>query len=1382
VLLALPGAMIAQPPPSNDECAGAKIVLALPYTDSLNTRLATPNPTDPILACADSGGGNTVWYTYTADSTHYVTFTTAGSTPSTYDVAMGLYTGSCGALVQVDCNDDINPGSIRQAEITFMVQSGVTYIIHVAEWKGGGPSGGVPTGGDLVFRVLNAPPPPPIVKGPKFGSLASGAVATTGAYAAESIPELPEKLKLKTNKPPIPLLPAPDDVMPPLAAAGTNYKEDRRSAQFMPLSSTPVILKNFQGNTPTGAIPPDPIMAVGPNHIIGMVNSSFKIWDKEGNLLKNISLDSWFSNVAVSVGFSDPQVHYDPNVHRWFMSGLGAAAPYHLLISVSDDDNPLGTWYNWGMLAGLGDSVTNNLPDYPQVGFDDSSIVITTRDFGTGFYSRVRILPKAQFLTNSAGPITWADYWDFREPQHPNVALDGIRPSFMYGNPGVHFLINASPYSLGTFFTVWTIKYPLTDSSITGQNVPVVEYSSSPNPSQLGGNTVLLEGGGSAIRHKAVYRDSSLWVVHSIASGTGGAYSAVRYVRLNPFTHTNLEDEAMGVEGAWHFYAALMVDGEKNVVVTYTRSSTSEYPGAYVSGRRNGDAPGLAPSVLIKAGDAHYEAVGGGRNRWGDYNGVGLDPSDSTSIWVNTEYAALPTDNWSTWIAQVKMGPIPGRFIYVNNTIFNFGPNEVGVPSDTLSFVATNNGLDSLTISSIALPDSHFVLVDPPAFPVKLGTFGSMTFEIAMLAQSAGEKSDTIKILSDDSVSPVSNVYVSGKGFIIYAAQPGVLYASSGATDGGRILSVNTNTAAATGIGASDYTQIINLRVRPTSNELVGLATNLAGPAGAYDIVRINALGGDAHPIANMVLSLVKGMAFHGDTLYAARINGTIYRVDMTTGATTLVASTGLQISGMDFHPVTGKLWLSVRGGANPDAIYKMNFPAGAPTLVGTTGFGIGTVDITFDGSGNLFGLVGTAPATNSLLLIDTTSGIGSLIGSMGIVSGQGLAMLPGTAFYTNTYRMMGKWNMISVPLSVPDYNRAAIFPTSVSKAYGYDGDFIQRDTLDNGSGFWLKFGNAAILSIIGSPVLADTFELHPKWNMVGSISEPVPVGMIASDPPGNLLTNYYAYGDSGYTVADTIYPGRGYWVKANATGELIVNAPAAQSRLPKPSEIRSYLASLNSLTISDGSGASQMLYFGREQDGGIARDQFGLPPAPPAGIFDARFASQSMVELHGAVAAEPADFPVIVSSATAPLRLSWNVSADAGVTYSALVRMKGAASVTTYALRGMGQAVLSGGAVADMRIRASEAGVPTAFALHQNYPNPFNPQTVIRYDLPENALVRLVVYDLLGREVATLVNQRQEAGYYTIPFMADNLSSGVYFYQLTAGELTQIQKMLLVR
>lgn len=88
----------------------------------------------------------------------------------------------------------------------------------------------------------------------------------------------------------------------------------------------------------------------------------------------------------------------------------------------------------------------------------------------------------------------------------------------------------------------------------------------------------------------------------------------------------------------------------------------------------------------------------------------------------------------------------------------------------------------------------------------------------------------------------------------------------------------------------------------------------------------------------------------------------------------------------------------------------------------------------------------------------------------------------------------------------------------------------------------------------------------------------------------------------------------------------------------------------------------------------------------------------------------------------------------------------------------------------------------PTTFELAQNYPNPFNPTTTINYQLPISALVTLKVYDVVGREVATLVNARQEAGRYDVNFNATSLSSGVYFYRLQAGSFVQTKKMMLVK
>lgn len=103
-------------------------------------------------------------------------------------------------------------------------------------------------------------------------------------------------------------------------------------------------------------------------------------------------------------------------------------------------------------------------------------------------------------------------------------------------------------------------------------------------------------------------------------------------------------------------------------------------------------------------------------------------------------------------------------------------------------------------------------------------------------------------------------------------------------------------------------------------------------------------------------------------------------------------------------------------------------------------------------------------------------------------------------------------------------------------------------------------------------------------------------------------------------------------------------------------------------------------------------------------------------------------------------------------------------------------------GLFADDNGVVSENNIPNKFELQQNYPNPFNPNTVISYSIAKAENVQIKIYDMLGKEVQTLVNEVKNPGSYNVMFNAQNLSSGVYFYRLTAGSFTDIKKMTLVK
>lgn len=89
---------------------------------------------------------------------------------------------------------------------------------------------------------------------------------------------------------------------------------------------------------------------------------------------------------------------------------------------------------------------------------------------------------------------------------------------------------------------------------------------------------------------------------------------------------------------------------------------------------------------------------------------------------------------------------------------------------------------------------------------------------------------------------------------------------------------------------------------------------------------------------------------------------------------------------------------------------------------------------------------------------------------------------------------------------------------------------------------------------------------------------------------------------------------------------------------------------------------------------------------------------------------------------------------------------------------------------------------LPASYALEQNYPNPFNPSTTIKFELPKSPMVRLSVYDVLGREVSVLVNEKREAGVHEVKFDGTRLASGVYFYRIQEGSYVATRKLLLTR
>lgn len=147
-------------------------------------------------------------------------------------------------------------------------------------------------------------------------------------------------------------------------------------------------------------------------------------------------------------------------------------------------------------------------------------------------------------------------------------------------------------------------------------------------------------------------------------------------------------------------------------------------------------------------------------------------------------------------------------------------------------------------------------------------------------------------------------------------------------------------------------------------------------------------------------------------------------------------------------------------------------------------------------------------------------------------------------------YAMVSGWNMLSVPLAASDMRKATLYPSATSPAYAFDPGqgYVLRDTLDNGSGYWVKFDSAQLVLITGFSIPCDTIDLEPGWGLIGGISDAVDTAAVVQDPPGILCSAYYGF-NGAYVPADSLMPGASYWVKATGPGHLILTTPAGRAQ-----------------------------------------------------------------------------------------------------------------------------------------------------------------------------------------------------------------------------------------
>ncbi len=437
-----------------------------------------------------------------------------------------------------------------------------------------------------------------------------------------------------------------------LAGLKVAKTRQRGPAPVAPPASAPTPLRNFEGIKATGWLPPDCTMAAGPLHVVLSVNSSIAVYTTAGTQRLQRTLTQWFSNVVTNFTIFDPKLLYDQYAGRFVLLAVARNSSNQslFLLSISQTSDPTGGWYNYRLDARKdGTTNTNNWADYPGLGVDSQALYLTANMFriGGGFaYSKIRVVPKAG--PYAGGALTYSDLVNMKNGNGSTAFT--VQPCHQFGAPGAMSLVN-SLFPSGNQLTLWSLTNPTGTPVLSRRTVRTDPYSLPPDAIQKGGGTPLDTGDVRILN--AVSRDGSVWCALTTSEnwGTTQTVSAIHWFQINATSGALVQQGIYGSSRQYLSYPALTPDSHGNMIMVFCRSSSSEFASIRFTGRRVSDAAGqLQNSDLLKAGVANYLGLdASGRNRWGDYNGISLDPSGRT-VWFYSMFANRPANTWGTWV------------------------------------------------------------------------------------------------------------------------------------------------------------------------------------------------------------------------------------------------------------------------------------------------------------------------------------------------------------------------------------------------------------------------------------------------------------------------------------------------------------------------------------------------------------------------------------------------------------------------------------------------------------------------------------------------------------------------------------------------------------
>jgi hypothetical protein len=409
----------------------------------------------------------------------------------------------------------------------------------------------------------------------------------------------------------------------------------------------------FEGIAQTTLTPPDPHLAVGPNHVVQVVNASVAWYTKTGVQQGVLTQDAFFQ----TSGFMfDAEAIWDPHSQRFMvMTNNRVNSQSRFELAVSDDADPNGAWHRYSFnVTALANSSSI---DSPNIGVDGQAVYLSADfpPFTSGNFL-IFIVDKAPLLTGAPNPTTRSLFLTTSQSWGTPVMLSSA-PAF--------YLVQGRETPTATEIVLHAITDPLGAPTLTSLPLAVPAYQAPEDPPQLGTST--RPEAFEARFWSAVFRGGRLYATHH----QGAARVLQRWYEIDmanwPLSGTPSLVQSGDVDlgpGVRTSFGSIAVDGQGAIALTYTRSSPTEFLSMARSYRLPSDPPGvLTPSVTMRSSNAPTFV-----NRWGDYSGAVADPNADGVFWGTGEYFS---GAWGTWIGV--WGPCEAPTAYCTGKLSSFG-------------------------------------------------------------------------------------------------------------------------------------------------------------------------------------------------------------------------------------------------------------------------------------------------------------------------------------------------------------------------------------------------------------------------------------------------------------------------------------------------------------------------------------------------------------------------------------------------------------------------------------------------------------------------------------------------------------------------------------